>query len=111
MNIVDPKSEPSPKSQWGGSDIDALEVAPMRDLSQHVGDPNKEIVTIRPIRPGEIPDLWTVIARRHGGRGDILADQPSRRAAFALARRFRRKLVQAEQAAGLPPRPRQIVER
>ena len=111
MNIVNPKAGPSPKSETGGSDIDALEVAPMRDLSQHVGDPNKEIVTIRPIRPGEIPNLWAVIARRRGGRGDILADQPSRRAAFAFARRFRRKLVRAEQAAGLPPRLRQIVER
>lgn len=108
MAIIDqstPRSEPTPSET---KRIDALEIAAMRNLSQHVGDPEREIVTIRPVKSGETPDLWTVIARLSGGRGEVLADEDSRRAAFA--RRFRRKLVGAE-APALSRRSLQIIER
>ena len=110
MAMIDqstPRSEPTPSET---KRIDALEIAAMRNLSQHVGDPEREIVTIRPVRPGETPDLWTVIARLSGGRGEVLADEDSRRTAVAFARRFRRKLAGAE-APALSRRSLKIIER
>lgn len=110
MGMIDqstPRSGPTPSKT---NRIDAIEIAAMRNLSQHVGDPDREIVTIRPVKPGETPDLWTVIARLSGGRGEVLADEDSRRAAFAFARRFRRKLVGAEVPA-LSLRSLEIIER
>lgn len=110
MAMIDqstPRSEPTPSET---KRIDALEIAAMRNLSQHVGDPEREIVTIRPVKSGETPDHWTVIARLSGGRGEVLADEDSRRAAFAFARRFRRKLAGAE-APALSRRSLQIIER
>lgn len=110
MAMIDqstPRSEPTPGET---KRIDALEIAAMRNMSQYVGDPEREIVTIRPVKPGETPDLWTVIARLSGGRGEVLADEDSRRAAFAFARRFRRKLAGADTPAP-SRRSLQIIER
>lgn len=110
MAMIDqlaPRSGPTPSET---SRIATLEIAAMRNLSQHVGDPEREIVTIRPIKSGETPDLWTVIARLSSGRGEVLADEDSRRAAFAFARRFRRKLAGAE-APTLSRRSLEIIER
>lgn len=110
MAMIDqlaPRSGPTPSET---SRIATLEIAAMRNLSQHVGDPEREILTIRPIKPGEKPDLWTVIARLSSGRGEVLADEDSRRAAFAFARRFRRKFAGAEAPAS-SCRSLEIIER
>ena len=51
MGMIDqstPRSGPTPSKT---NRIDAIEIAAMRNLSQHVGDPDREIVTIRPIKP------------------------------------------------------------
>lgn len=110
MAVIDQstaQTEPTPSESNG---INTLEITAMRNLSQHVGDPEREIVTIRPIKPGETPDLWTVIARLSSGCGEVLADEVSRRAAFAFARRFRRKLAGAE-APALSRQSLEIIER
>ena len=67
--------------------ISALEIAPMRDVS----DPPR-ILTIRPARPGETPDLWCVIARMKGGAGRVLKDERDQSAALAFAEAFREQL-------------------
>lgn len=81
-----------------------FELAPMRDISSADGT----ITAIRPIVDGEAPDLWTVLARKADGKGEVIADAPNRAKAMAFARTFRRKLRIAEEDAGFAPTPRAI---
>ncbi|MGE0409934.1 MAG: hypothetical protein AB7P23_11830 [Amphiplicatus sp.] len=74
------------------SEIRALEISGMRDLSVRSRDPDRDMVAIRPAAPDEAPDLWSVIGRDGDGRGEVLADLPTRARAFAFARAFRRRL-------------------
>jgi hypothetical protein len=68
------------------NDISTIEIAPMRDLS------GSGIVTIRPVRPGETADLWSVIARMNTGRLHVLADEPDHDTALAHAKRICQQL-------------------
>lgn len=68
-------------------EISALEIAPMRDMSCP-----PSILTIRPARPGETPDLWCVIARMKSGAGRVLKDERDPSAAMAFAEAFRDRL-------------------
>lgn len=77
------------RTQLPTNAIRRLEITPMRDLSAL-----PDIVVIRPARPGETPDLWSVIARMQSGAGEVLTDEASRISAMAFARRFRRRLRQ-----------------
>lgn len=76
--------------------ICAIEIAPMRDVSEP-----PRIVTIRPAKPDETPDLWCVIARMKSGAGRVLKDERDRSAALAFAEAFRDRL----RATALSPLP------
>lgn len=77
-------------------DICAIEIAPMRDVS----DPPR-IVTIRPAKPDETPDLWCVIARLRSGAGCVLKDERDRSSALAYAEAVRETL-RARSVSPLP---------
>ncbi len=64
-------------------DICAIEIAPMRDVSEP-----PRIVTIRPAKPNETPDIWCVIARMKNGAGRVLKDERDPSAALAFAEAF-----------------------
>ncbi|MEO1280165.1 MAG: hypothetical protein AAFV69_00365 [Pseudomonadota bacterium] len=88
--------------------ITHFEIAAMRDESALSHDGNTEFVTIRPVRPGETPNLWSVLARLDHGGCEIIRDETSRAKAMSFARRFRRKLENAEKTANLSPDKRDI---
>ena len=88
--------------------ITHFEIAAMRDESALSQDGNTEFVTIRPVRPGEAPNLWSVLARLDHGGCEVIRDETTRVKAMAFARRFRRKLEEAEKTADLSPDKRDI---
>lgn len=69
------------------SDICAIEIAPMRDVSEP-----PSLITIRPARRDETPDLWCVIARLKSGAGRVLRDERERSAAIRFAEALRDRL-------------------
>ena len=77
-------------------EIGAIEIAPMRDVSEP-----PRIVTIRPAKPGETPDLWCVIARMKNGLGRVLRDEREHDAALNFARSLQHRL-QSSSAFPLP---------
>lgn len=93
------------------SRIVSFEVAGMRDESSISKDGKNQFVTIRPVRDGEAPNLWSVLARLDNGGCEVLADRRDKMRAMGFARRFRRKLHRAEETAGIQCPPRPIAEK